>query len=291
MWSSPRILGKLAHPELRRRSSRCPHIYSVLVTELAAAFGRSQMGIDFGAVDDAPVELILLLILPESAMQKVNRVRLMARIAQALADRTQQEKLRGCLDAAEIANVLRAAFGIGSGSDHLILPGTGARSTTTPHQRSLMKIEGIKGCYAKTGGLFYFARMCSKIRLHAEGKLPEDYFSMLGQGFDGRTCRYLGVTYDLVRDLVVSGKNDEEVLEACYEAGRRLTDEEVLIYNSFMSKRGWRDDETAEYIPQLIKEYGFPDDGSVVTDFDVIEMDEGRWYPEMWKAGWAEEKR
>jgi len=152
-----------------------------------------------------------------------------------------------------------------------------------------MKIEGIKGCYDKTGGLFYFARMCSKIRLHEAGKLPDDYLSMLGQGFDGRTCRYLGVTYDFVRGLVASGNSDPEVLEACFEKGRRLTDEEVLIYNSFMSKRGWRDDETAEYIPQLIKEYGFPDDGSVVTDFDVIEMDEGRWEPDLWKKAWAPE--
>ena len=152
-----------------------------------------------------------------------------------------------------------------------------------------MKIEGIKGCYEKTGGLFYFARMCSKIRLHEAGKLPDDYLSMLGQGFDGRTCRYLGVTYDFVRGLVASGNSDPEVLEACFEKGRRLRDEEVLIYNSFMSKRGWRDDETAEYIPQLIKEYGFPDDGSVVTDFDVIEMDEGRWEPDLWKKAWAPE--
>src|SRR5690606_30278826 len=138
----------------------------------------------------------------------------------------------------------------------------------------------------KTGGLFYFARMCSKIRLHEAGTLPEDHFSMLGQGFDGRTCRYLGVTYDFVRELVASGKSDAEVLEACFEKGRRLTDEEVLIYNRVMSKRAWRDDETAEYIRQLITEYGFPEDGSIVTDFDVIEMAEGRWYPAMWKAAW-----
>ena len=48
-----------------------------------------------------------------------------------------------------------------------------------------MKIEGIKGCYEKTGGLFYFARMCSKVRLHAAGKLPKDYHEMLGQGLTG----------------------------------------------------------------------------------------------------------
>lgn len=110
---------------------------------------------------------------------------------------------------------------------------------------------------------------------------------MLGEGFDGRTCRYLSVSYQEVKDLVLSGKSDEEVLAACLEKGGGLTDEEVLIYNSFMSKRGWRDDETAEYIPAMIREYGFPEDGSVITDFDLIEMDEGRWYPEMWREAWA----
>lgn len=149
-----------------------------------------------------------------------------------------------------------------------------------------MKIDGISGCYEKTRGMFYFARMCSKIRLHAEGKLPADYFDMLGQGFDGRTCRYLGVRYEDVRARVLSGKTNEEVLEGCFETGRRLTDEEILIYNSFMSKRGWRDDETDEFIPMQTKAYGLPEDGTVVTDFDLIEMDEGRWHPDLWREAW-----
>ena len=149
-----------------------------------------------------------------------------------------------------------------------------------------MKIEGIKGCYEKTGGLFYFARMCSKIRLHAAGKLPPDYHDMLGKGFDGRTFRYLSVSFEDIVSQVRSGKTDEEVLEWCFTHGRRLTDEQILIYNSFMSKRGWHDDETDSYIPAKIKEYGFKDDGKVITDFDLIEMDEGRWYPDMWRDAW-----
>ena len=149
-----------------------------------------------------------------------------------------------------------------------------------------MKVEGLEGCFKKTGGLFYFARMCSKIRLHAKGTLPEDLHELLGQGFDGRTCRYLGVSYDDVRAQVLSGKSDVEVLEWCFTNGRRLTDEEILIYNSFMSKRGWHDDETDTYIPAMIKKHGLPDDGRVVTDFDMIEIDEGRWYPDMWRDAW-----
>lgn len=150
-----------------------------------------------------------------------------------------------------------------------------------------MRIEGIKGCYEKTRGMFYFARMCSKIRLMAAGNLPADYHDMLGQGFDGRTCRYLRVSFEDVRSRVLTGATDEEVLDWCLSNGRSLTDEEILIYNSFMSKRGWRDDETEGFIPDLIKEYGLKDDGTVLTDFDAIEMDEGRWYREMWRDAWA----
>jgi hypothetical protein len=149
-----------------------------------------------------------------------------------------------------------------------------------------MKIEGIKGCFEKTHGVFYFARMCSKIRLHAAGRLPEDYFDMLGKGFDGRTCRYLEVNYVDVKTQVLAGKSEEEVLEWCFDHGRRLTDEQVLICNSFMSKRGWHDDESNEFIPEMIRYYGLPDNGTILTDFDLIEMDEGRWYPDMWRDAW-----
>jgi len=98
-----------------------------------------------------------------------------------------------------------------------------------------MKVEGLKGCFEKTRGVFYFARMCSKIRLHAQGKLPEDYHEELGQGFDGRTCRYLGVRYEDVRAQVLSGKTDAEVLDWCFANGRRLTEEDILIYNSSLA--------------------------------------------------------
>lgn len=110
---------------------------------------------------------------------------------------------------------------------------------------------------------------------------------MAGQGFDGRTCRYLRVRYQDLRDEVLRGRSDEEVLAWCYKHGRPLTDEEILIYNSFMSKRGWHDDESESFIPEMIKQYGLKDDGSVQTDFDLIEMDEGRWDPDMWKRAWS----
>jgi Domain of unknown function (DUF5069) len=127
-----------------------------------------------------------------------------------------------------------------------------------------MKVEGLKSCFEKTSGVFYFARMCSKIRLHAQGKLPKEYRDGLGQGFDGRTCRYLGVRYEDVREQALSGKTDAEVLDWCFANGRRLTEEEILIYNSFISKRGWHDDETG-VLAEMITQFGLRDDGRVLT--------------------------
>ena len=149
-----------------------------------------------------------------------------------------------------------------------------------------MKVEGLKGCFEKTRGVFYFARMCSKIRLHAQGKLPKDYHEGLGEGFDGRTCRYLRVRYEDVRAQVLSGKTDAEVLDWCFTNGRRLAEEDILIYNSFISKRGWHDDESNGFLAEMNNKLGLKDKGEVPTYFDLIEMDEGRWHPDMWRDAW-----
>lgn len=85
---------------------------------------------------------------------------------------------------------------------------------------------------------------------------------------------------------MLSGNSNEGVLAWCFANGRGLTDEEVLIYNSFMSKRGWHDDEADGLITEMLKHYGLPNNGSVITDFDHIEADEGRLYPDMWRDAW-----
>ena len=35
----------------------------------------------------------------------------------------------------------------------------------------------------------------------------------------------------------------------------------------------------------MIRQYGLKDDG-IITDFELIEIDEGRWYPDMWREAW-----
>ena len=71
-----------------------------------------------------------------------------------------------------------------------------------------------RSAFDKVGGLIYFPRMLDKIRLHAAGKLTTDYRENLGNGFDGRCTRFLKVAYPALRERVLQGGTDEEILAA-----------------------------------------------------------------------------
>ena len=97
--------------------------------------------------------------------------------------------------------------------------------------------------YDRTGGIVYFAPMLHKIRLRAAGTLRADFHANLGSGFDGRCCRFLGIEYPALRDRVLAGGTDDDILAWCFSHGSSPTDERVLVWNKFMLKRGWRDED------------------------------------------------
>jgi len=128
-----------------------------------------------------------------------------------------------------------------------------------------------------TRGMIYFPRMLDKIRLHARGELHEDYHKNLGaqRAVDGACCNFLRVNYADLRDRVLQGGTDEEILEWCFENGRRPNEGDLMIWNSFSSKLGWNDFAT----PRLEREkqkHGIADRTDIVTIPDLIDLDEGR---------------
>lgn len=134
-----------------------------------------------------------------------------------------------------------------------------------------------RSAFDLTSGLVYFARMCDKIRLHAADELPADYHNNLGTAFDGRMCAYLNVDYPGLRDQVLAGLSDEETLEWCYTHGRRLNDLDLLIWNGFATKRGWRDtDGGSEFLEKSKVASGFADRADIQTLFDYYDFDEKR---------------
>ena len=68
-----------------------PHASSDRVSEVVAAFGRSNTGIEFDSLDGAPVKFIVLFIVPKDQFQ--THLRTLAAIAKFLNDRTVRERL------------------------------------------------------------------------------------------------------------------------------------------------------------------------------------------------------
>ncbi len=139
-------------------------------------------------------------------------------------------------------------------------------------------IPGLRSPRETVGGVYHFGRMLDKIRLHHRGKLPGPWAEAKGAvgGFDGICCRFLQIDYAAVEEETLKGLGDSELFEWATTAGRRPNDEEIEIWNAYLSKRCWRD----KYIHRVharLGEVGMAV-GSVYTMFDFIDLDEGRPY-------------
>ena len=126
-------------------------------------------------------------------------------------------------------------------------------------------------------GLRYFGRMLDKIRLFGSGKLHTDYQGNMGKkrSMDGLLCNFLRINYDDLRPRVLEGGTDEEILEWCYQKGRRLNEGDLLVWNSFATKFGWNDFATPRLERQK-KELGISDRTDIQTMGDLFDYEEGR---------------
>jgi len=128
-----------------------------------------------------------------------------------------------------------------------------------------------------TRGMIYFPRMLDKIRLHARGELAEGYLANLGRRdrADGACCNFLRVSHADLRERVLQGGTDEEILDWCFEKGRRLNRGDLVIWNAFVAKLGWRDFAT----PRIVKakeEAGIAERDNIITVPELIDFEEGR---------------
>ena len=139
-------------------------------------------------------------------------------------------------------------------------------------------IAGLRSPFDQIKGLVYFVRMLDKIRLAAAGKLPPAWLEMRGAtkpgAFDARCCRFLGIDYAALEKETLKGRSDEELLAWAFQNGRHPNEEEIQVWNAFMTKRGWRDDGT-QRLHERLAEIGLPP-GTVETMFEFMDLDEGR---------------
>ena len=129
-----------------------------------------------------------------------------------------------------------------------------------------------------TRGMMYFPRMLDKIRLHARGELHEDYHKNLGtpRTLDGACCNFLRVNYEDLRQRILHGGTDEEILEWCFQSGRQPNEGDLFVWNAFVMKLGWRDSFTP-VLEKRKKEHGIADHTDILTIADLIDFDEDRF--------------
>ncbi|MEI6871800.1 MAG: PTS sugar transporter subunit IIA [Verrucomicrobiota bacterium] len=84
-----------------------PHASSDRVSKVVVAFGRSKDGIDFGALDHAPVRFVVLFVVPKDEFQM--HLRTLAAIAKFLNDKGIRERIAAASNQEEILNTFRAA--------------------------------------------------------------------------------------------------------------------------------------------------------------------------------------
>lgn len=84
-----------------------PHGKLTTINRLMGIFARLERPIDFDALDGEPVDLVFLLLAPESA--GADHLKALARVARVLRDPSVAQKLRATRDAAALHAVLTEA--------------------------------------------------------------------------------------------------------------------------------------------------------------------------------------
>lgn len=142
-------------------------------------------------------------------------------------------------------------------------------------------IPGLRSPFDQVKGMVYFGRMLDKIRLYASGKLPEGWRAARGTSmkgsFDWRCCLFLKIDYAALEAETLKGGSDEALLAWAFQHGRQPDEQEIEVWNAFMTKRGWRDAGT-QRLHERLAEIGLPP-GTVQTMFEFIDLDEGRLQP------------
>jgi mannitol/fructose-specific phosphotransferase system IIA component (Ntr-type) len=93
-----------------RRGLAIPNARSLLVSRPAVLVGRSRQGVDWGAPDGEPVQLVLLLLSP-AEMRALDHVAAVARAVAAARPARARQRLLECVSPGEVADLLDEAPG------------------------------------------------------------------------------------------------------------------------------------------------------------------------------------
>ena len=82
-----------------------PHASTDLIYEVVGAFGRSKKGMNFDALDNQPVNLVMLFLVPQGQFQK--HLHTLANIAKLLHNKEFRQALETAPGADSIIQIIR----------------------------------------------------------------------------------------------------------------------------------------------------------------------------------------
>ena len=82
-----------------------PHASTDLITEVVGALGRSKKGVNFDALDNQPVNLVMLFLVPQGQFQK--HLHTLANIAKLLHKADFRQALEQAPDAATMLRIIK----------------------------------------------------------------------------------------------------------------------------------------------------------------------------------------
>src|SRR5258707_5453882 len=86
-----------------------PHASTDLIYEVVGSFGRSKKGVNFDALDNQPVNLVMLFLVPQGQFQK--HLHTLANIAKLLHKKDFRQALEEAPDAAAMYQIIKAESG------------------------------------------------------------------------------------------------------------------------------------------------------------------------------------
>ena len=86
-----------------------PHASTDLIYEVVGAFGRSKKGVNFDALDNQPVTLVMLFLVPQGQFQK--HLHTLAKIAKLLHKKDFRQALEEAPDAKAMYQIIKSESG------------------------------------------------------------------------------------------------------------------------------------------------------------------------------------
>lgn len=130
----------------------------------------------------------------------------------------------------------------------------------------------------RLGGYVILPRLIDKVRLHAQGLLPEPYVPFLlrpGLPLDGRFLAFTGLHPEALREAVCSTNHDLDILAWVTESSAPHSLQEIEAWSEALEQLR-PDCVLARFLARLSPELALRVDFTQHPLFDLLEMDEGR---------------